>query len=215
MEKVLGGAGPFRQRLFAWGFARFARHADEYMRPYKLRLFGDISGSVLEIGPGTGANLSYLKSLPVAWTGVEPNPFMHPYLKNQAAALGLPADLRQGVAERLPAGDGTIDAVISTLVLCSVTDPAKVLREVLRVLKPGGRFIFIEHVAAARGSGLRRIQGWLRPLWKRMGDGCHPDRELGRSIQEAGFESVSMEAFDAPVPVVKPHIAGVAVKRTA
>jgi len=213
VEKVLGGAGPLRQRLFAWGFARFARHADEYMQPHKTRLFAEIAGSVLEIGPGTGANLPYLKGRPVTWIGVEPNPFMHEYLKQQAAALGMTADVRQGIAERLPTADGTMDAVISTLVLCSVTDPGVVLREVLRVLKSGGRFVFIEHVAAARGSSLRRVQGWLRPLWSRMGDGCQPDREIAQAIQQAGFATVSIEAFDAPVPVVKPHIAGIAVKR--
>lgn len=183
------------------------------MRTYKTRLFRELSGYVLEIGPGTGSNLPYFQGQPVKWIGIEPNPFMHAYLRDRATALGVPVDLRKGAAESLPAGDASVEVVVSSLVLCSVTDPQRVLAEILRVLKPGGKFIFIEHVAAPPGTGLRRLQQFVRPLWQRMGDGCHPDREIGRAIESAGFASVSIEPFDAPVPIVKPHIAGVAVKK--
>src|SRR5690348_1891859 len=98
--ELLGGAGPLRQRGFAWAMARFGKKAERYLAEHKSRLFGDLSGAVLEIGPGTGANLAYLGKN-VRWTGVEPNPYMFPHLRREAARLGFEADLREGTAERL------------------------------------------------------------------------------------------------------------------
>jgi SAM-dependent methyltransferase len=211
-SQILGGAGPFRQRLFAWCFSRFSRAAEDYMAPHKMGLFHNLSGVVLEIGPGSGSNLAYLNPHAVRWIGVEPNRFMHPYLGRTARALGMEIDIRHGVAEELPVADGSVDSVIATWVLCSVTDQARVLNEVLRVLKPGGKFLFVEHVASPRGTWLRRVQEFIAPLWRRMGDGCHPDRETGRAIEHAGFKDVTIQSFDAPMPVVRPHIAGTASK---
>jgi ubiquinone/menaquinone biosynthesis C-methylase UbiE len=82
----------------------------------------------------------------------------------------------------------------------------------LRVLKPGGRFLFIEHVAAPQGTRLRTAQRWLRPLWKRIADGCHPDRETGELIEQAGFAEVRFEKFRLPLGPVGPQIAGCARK---
>ena len=144
--------------------------------------------------------------------GVEPNPYMVPYLRQSAEQAGLHIEIRSGTAERLPAADQSIDAVVATLVLCSVSDPKQVLREVLRVLKPGGRFLFIEHVAAPQGTRLRTAQRWLRPLWTRIADGCHPDRETGALIEQAGFAEVRFEKFRLPLGPVGPQIAGCARK---
>jgi SAM-dependent methyltransferase len=211
-ERLLGGAGPIRQRLFASAMARFGGKAEQYLETYKTRLLGDLSGTVLEIGAGAGANLPYFLTKPVKWIGVEPNRFMLPYLVREAHRLGIPIDVCEGAAEGLPLAGASVDAVVSTLVLCSVVDLPRVLAEILRVLKPGGRFVFIEHVAAPEGTWLRRVQRWIRPLWQRMGDGCHPDRQIARALENAGFAKVAIERFDAPLPVVRPHIAGVAVK---
>lgn len=185
------------------------------MEPYKSPLFRGLTGTVLEIGPGSGANLPYLSRQPLKWVGVEPNRFMRRYLQEKALALGMEVDVRDGTAENLPAEENSVDAVVGTLVLCSVTDPRRVLDEVLRVLKPGGRYLFVEHVAAAEGTMLRRIQRCIRPLWRHFADGCLPDRETQRAIESAGFEDVRIESFHAPLPVVKPHIVGVAVKAAA
>ena len=144
--------------------------------------------------------------------GVEPNPYMVPYLRQSAEQAGLPIEIRNGTAEQLPTADQSIDTVVATLVLCSVRDPEQVLREVLRVLKPGGRFLFIEHVAAPQGTRLRTAQRWLRPLWKRIADGCHPDRETGALIEQAGFAEVRFEKFRLPLGPVGPQIAGCARK---
>jgi ubiquinone/menaquinone biosynthesis C-methylase UbiE len=144
--------------------------------------------------------------------GVEPNPFMQSYLREEAAKLGLPIDIRTGTADTLPVPDSSVDVVISTLVLCCVPSPQRCLQEVLRVLKPGGRFVFIEHVAAQRGTRLRRIQNLVTPLWRLLGDGCHPNRETWVDLEHAGFENVTCETITAPTPIVSPQIVGVATK---
>jgi ubiquinone/menaquinone biosynthesis C-methylase UbiE len=120
--------------------------------------------------------------------------------------------LVRGDTEALPFPDESIDAVLSTLVLCSVSGLDGALQEILRVLKPGGRFFFLEHVGAAPGSWLRRVQRWIKPAWRAAGDGCEPDREIHRNVEAAGFREVRLERFHVPIPLVSPHIAGVAEK---
>ena len=201
------------QRIFAWALARFNGRYEEFISPYKRRLFADLGGTVLEIGPGTGVNLRYLTPGRVRWLGVEPNPFMSAYLREEAARVGMPVEVRSGTAATLPAADASVDAVISTLVLCCVPSQERCLQEVRRVLKPGGRLVFIEHVAAPRGCRLRTIQDFITPLWKRLGDGCHPNRETWVELERAGFAQLTFERIEAPTPgVVRPQILGVAVK---
>ena len=209
---VCGGAGPFRLRIFAWFLARCGKKTDSYLAGHKSRLFSDLSGTVLEIGPGAGSNLHHLPRTGLKWIGVDPNPFMNHQIVKEADRLGVDIELRPGTAENLPAEDGSVDFVISTFVLCSVMDQESALEEVLRVLMPGGKLLFIEHVAAKRGTWLRRIQSLVKPLWRRMGDGCHPDRETRAALKLAGFAALHVEEFAAPLPIVRPHIAGSAVK---
>lgn len=199
------------QRLYAALMAHTSPHYDRLVEDRKEALFTPLTGVILEIGPGTGPNLKYFQP-DTHWIGVEPNPAMHPYLRQEAEELGRPIELRSLQGDRLPAEDASVDAVVSTLVLCTVPDPVATVGEIVRVLKPGGRFVFIEHVAAPPHTGLRRLQRWVRPLWRRMADGCHPDRETGRTIGQAGFSHVELERFSLPVGIVKPHIAGVAFK---
>jgi SAM-dependent methyltransferase len=210
--RVCGGAGPVRLRIFAWFMARFGPKADRYLAPYKSRLFADVSGRVLEIGPGAGANLRHFAAKKICWIGVEPNPYMNGHLTEEARRLGLRIELLCGTAEELPIRAASIDYAISTLVLCSVVDQCRALSELLRVLKPGGKLIFIEHVAAPPGTLLRRIQSAVKPLWRRMGDGCHPDRETRAAIERCGITVAQVDEFAAPLPVVRPHIAGYAIK---
>jgi ubiquinone/menaquinone biosynthesis C-methylase UbiE len=192
--------------------ARFNRRYEQFVAPYKQRLFAELRGTVVELGPGTGVNLRYLDREGVRWVGVDPNPFMHPYLLREAERLGMEVDCRVGSAYVLPMEDASVDAVISTLVLCSIGDQQRVLREVLRVLKPGGRFVFIEHVAAPCGSRLRRVQRLVAPLWRPLVDGCNPCCETGAELKRAGFAVVEYEAMVAPLPVVSSQIVGVARK---
>jgi ubiquinone/menaquinone biosynthesis C-methylase UbiE len=177
----------------------------------KRHLLGGLKGTLVEIGSGAGANLRYLpRELRVI--GVEPNPFMHSHFLREARAADRSVQLVQGYGEALPFPDASVDAVLSTLVLCSVGDMAGVLGEVLRILKPGGRFLFVEHVAAEEGTVLRRIQRLVRPAWRRIGDGCEPDRTTEKDLLRAGFRMVSIDRFSVPLPLVSPHIAGVAEK---
>jgi ubiquinone/menaquinone biosynthesis C-methylase UbiE len=200
------------KRLHARLLATGCRRYDRSVEAHKRRLLGALAGTVVEIGPGAGANLRFYGP-GVRWVGVEPNPWAHDYLRREAARVALEADVREGTAERLPAADASVDAVVSTLVLCTVGDVPRALAEVRRVLRPGGRFVFVEHVAAPAGTRTHRVQRLVRPVWPLLADGCHADRDTERTIRDAGFARVEVTRFRTPVPVIGPHIAGVAETR--
>jgi ubiquinone/menaquinone biosynthesis C-methylase UbiE len=207
-----GGEGRgLRKRLFAAILELGSRRHEPLVAGRKRALLGDLSGDVLEIGPGTGVNFAYLPRS-VRWIGVEPNAYLRERLRTEAAGRGLSAELHAGSAERLPLPDRSVDAVISTLVLCSVSDVDAVLGEVRRVLRPGGRFVFVEHVGAPPGTWLRAIQRSVRPIWRVVGDGCHPDRDTLDAIERAGFADVRAERFRVAAGLVSPHVAGVATR---
>jgi ubiquinone/menaquinone biosynthesis C-methylase UbiE len=190
--------------------ATLGAHHSRLVSARKRTLLGAIEGRVLEIGPGGGVNFEFYAATVVEWIGLEPNPYAHERLRAAAAAHGVPARVIDGSAESIPLADASVDAVVSTLVLCSVTDQQRVLSEILRVLRPGGRFVFVEHVAAPRGSLLRRVQRVVRAPWRVAGGGCEPDRETWRAVEDAGFRQVAAEHFRVGLPVVSPHVAGVA-----
>ncbi|MFN0205968.1 MAG: class I SAM-dependent methyltransferase [Planctomycetota bacterium] len=200
------------QRWFHFIFPCGRKKLENAVQQRKRQLLANLSGTVLEIGPGTGANLKYLPA-DVHFIGVEPNPLMIESLRKEAASLSREIVIFEGRADALPAKDASVDAVISTLVLCSVPSADAAIREAARVLKPGGTFIFIEHVAAPRGSGYRIFQKLVRPLWKWMNDHCDPLRETGDSIRAAGFVNITYDEFRTGYPVVSPHIGGTAQKR--
>jgi len=200
------------ERWFAWAMARAARHYDRLLADRKCSLLSEVGGTVVEIGPGTGTNFRYYPRN-IHLIGVEPNRYMHPYLQRAAEAAGLPIEVLLSRAENLSLPDESADAVVATAVFCSVHDPYKALQEVRRVLKPGGRFIFVEHVAAKRGTSLRRIQRVIQPFWSCIADGCHPDRDTGELIVQAGLRPLVLDGFRLPLGPVAPHIAGVAVRQ--
>jgi SAM-dependent methyltransferase len=197
------------KRVQAWALARRNPGYDALVAARKLALLSPIRGTVVEIGPGAGVNLPFFRT-DVRWIGIEPNPFLTPRVHETATRLGREIELRTGTAEYLPVPSRSVDAVVATLVLCSVDDPEVALREVLRVLKPGGRFVFMEHVAAPRGTFTRWLQRLLSPLWNFAADGCHLHRDTAASISAAGFRTVVHDHFDLPIPVVGPHVAGTA-----
>jgi ubiquinone/menaquinone biosynthesis C-methylase UbiE len=201
------------QRLFAYLMATGGADYEQAMAERKQALFADLQGELLEIGPGSGVNLRYVPAQS-HWRGVEPNRHMHPYLEAEAKRLGLKVEILTGNAEQLDFPDNSLDGVISTLVLCSVPNLATTLAEIRRVLKPGGKFYFVEHVAAPTGTLLRQVQDGIRPLWQILGAGCQSNRETGTALEAAGFTQVDYETFKAPIPIpiVQPHIIGVAVK---
>ncbi|KAF7851705.1 hypothetical protein BT93_L3215 [Corymbia citriodora subsp. variegata] len=187
---------------------------------YKSQLFSKLKGKVkevLEIGIGTGPNLKYYANdNNVHVVGIDPKRTMERYARAAAAAAGLPSPnfkFLQAVGEAIPLGDASVDAVVGTLILCSVSDVDLTLREVKRVLKPGGSYIFVEHVAAKDGTILKFLQSILNPLQRAVADGCHLTRETGKNISEAGFSSVELGTADlANALLIKSHIYGIAIK---
>ncbi|KAF6171836.1 hypothetical protein GIB67_007357 [Kingdonia uniflora] len=210
-----------------WYEEFYALAMEKSMEPYeaeiagcKAELFASFRGKskdVLELGIGTGPNLKYYADdVSIRVFGVDPNKSMEKYAKAAAKAAGLPPShfaFIQGVGESLPVSDSSIDVVIGTLVLCSVEDVKSVLEEVKRVLKPGGLYIFIEHVAAEDGTTLRFIQSALDPLQQIVADGCHLTRETGKYISEAGFSSSNIKReFFSAASLLGPHVYGIASK---
>lgn len=199
------------QRGFAWGIDQVMRAYEPRIAHRKQALLGDLTGRILEIGPGTGPNLKYFGP-DVSWIGVEPNPFMHPYLRDEATRNGLEVEIVEGSAMELPLEEGSVDVVVGTLVLCSVPDPVQVLNEVHRVLRPGGKYVFIEHVAGPAGSWVARLQKFIKPIWRCCADGCHVDRRTWETVRQSPFKHIELEHFQLRFPVVGPHIMGVATR---
>ncbi|KAH1059784.1 hypothetical protein GLYMA_02G109300v4 [Glycine max] len=186
---------------------------------YKSQIFGNLKGKglrILEIGIGTGPNLSYYASgSGVEVVGIDPNPKMEKYARSSAASAGLPTsnfEFIQAVGEAIPLSDASVDAVVGTLVLCSVKDVDMTLK-VRRVLRPGGLYVFVEHVAAKDGTFLKFMQRVLDPLQQTLADGCHLSRETGNDISRAGFSSVELNtAFLSSATFINPHAYGIAYK---
>jgi ubiquinone/menaquinone biosynthesis C-methylase UbiE len=198
-------------RLFAALYDRLGAAAERsWLGERRSRLLSGARGEVLEIGGGTGANLPhYHDAQRVVVT--EPDPFMREKLWPKLDQAGVPVEVSDADAQSLPFAEGSFDVVVSTLVLCTVPDQREALAEVRRVLRPGGRLLFLEHV---RGTGtVARWQDRILPLWRRMFAGCHPNRDTVASIEAAGFEIQDLEYFKPPVPFsgLIPPVQGMAV----
>lgn len=164
-----------------------------------------LRGAVLEIGPGRRPHLPLDPDDP--WIGVEPDRAAARWLTNRIG--GRRVTVLTVRAEELPVPTGSIDTVVTSYALCSVRDPAQVLREVRRVLRPGGHLTFEEHVGAPRGTGLRVAQAVLSPITAVI-DGCHLNRDTAELIAAAGFCQVDLQTSTRPGPLgtAIPHVAG-------
>ncbi len=200
-----------RGRFNAAFFSVMAPYLEWSLRRHKRRVFGDLPQHVVELGSGVGANLRYLPP-GATLVAIEPNPHMHRRLRAGAERRGVHLDLHEDVAERIDLPDHSVDDVISSLVLCSVGDPAGVLAEVRRILRPGGTYRFVEHVAAPPGTPTRALQRALRRPWAWTFEGCSCERDLEGTVRAAGFASVDIERYRLHTPFVSfnTHIAGTA-----
>lgn len=199
----------------SWWFApcydAFMRRSEEAcVRGWRRELLADVRGEVLDLGAGTGANLPFF-ARDAHVVAAEPDRAMARQLREHARAEKLRIDVVDAVAESLPFADDAFDVVVSTLVLCTVDDLDRALSEIKRVLRPDGRFVFLEHVAADDPSRLR-WQKILEPLWTPLAGGCHLTRHTDRAIERAGFSFESLErgSMRKAVPIVRPSIRGVA-----
>jgi ubiquinone/menaquinone biosynthesis C-methylase UbiE len=183
------------------------------LRERRARLLESARGNVLEIGAGTGANLPLYGPNVGSLTLTEPEAAMARRLAKRLREQSKAAELVEAGAEALPLPDGRFDTVVSTLVLCTVADPLRALREVWRVLKPGGQLLFIEHVRS-EDPGLAKWQDRLNGLNRIVAHGCNCNRSTLDVIKQAGFTIRSLEKGQlakAP-PFVRPLIAGAAIK---
>lgn len=186
-------AAPARTDARARRFARLWRlidaGADQQVRPAKAALLRDLPGAIVELGPGCGANFAHMPE-GTRVLAFEPNLYFHDELRANAARHGITLDLRAGdlASGRLP--DASQDLVLSTLVLCSVANVDATLAEIQRVLRPGGRLIFIEHVAAQPGTRQALYQRVVRRAWRALADGCDPCAETAAALDRSGLTIV-------------------------
>jgi ubiquinone/menaquinone biosynthesis C-methylase UbiE len=202
---------PIFSRFWAWMSSRLdAGGAADHRR----RLLAGLSGQVIEVGAGSGANFAHYPAQVSRVLAVEPEPHLREIATRNAGHAPVHVDVVDGVAERLPTSDASADAVVLALMLCSVADQGVALREAHRVLRPGGEVRFYEHVRAET-AGLARVQRALdATVWPTMGGGCHTSRDTAAAIEDAGFTIEQIDRFRFPdirlsTPMT-PHILGVA-----
>lgn len=166
---------------------------------YRREVVAAASGRVLEVGVGSGLNFPlYGKQVEIIF-GIDPSPRLLAIARRRAAIAGVRTELMQGSAIALPLADGTIDTVVMTWALCSIPDPLVALREMRRVVKPGGRLLFVEH-GLSPDPGVERWQHRLTPLWRHIAGGCHLDRKIDGLIRTAGFDLTELRTEYAEGP---------------
>jgi ubiquinone/menaquinone biosynthesis C-methylase UbiE len=199
-------------------YDRFMRQSEHAcLERWRAELLHDLAGSVLEIGAGTGATLPHYPDAVTRLVVCEPDAHMRRRLRARAAARPGQVEVADCPAQALRWPDDAFDAVVSSLVLCSVPEQAAALAEIRRVLRPGGKLVFLEHVAADGNPGRLKWQKRIEPVWKHLMDNCHLTRRTEAAITAAGFriERVQRESIRKAMPLVRPSIRGVAVKIAA
>lgn len=197
-------------RIFAACYDRMMAGTERAgLATHRRALLARVAGRVVEIGGGTGANLPFYGPGVERLVLVEPEEPMARRLEQRLSERAPAAELVRAPAEALPFEDASFDVAVSTLVLCTVADQARALAELRRVLRPGGRLVFIEHVRAQEPR-LARWQDRLDPLQRRIGHGCHCNRSTVEAIRAAGFEIEELERGPLPKapPIVRPLAVG-------
>jgi ubiquinone/menaquinone biosynthesis C-methylase UbiE len=204
-------------RLFAALYERMGAAPEKAgLRQMRADLLRGARGRTLELGAGTGLNLAHYTGAVDDLVLTEPDPHMARRLRLRLAQEPPPVgtvELVEVAAESLPFDDASFDTAVSTLVLCSVADPAVAAAELVRVLRPGGSLLYLEHVRSEEGR-LARWQDRLERPWGWLGAGCHPNRATAETLAAAGFglERVEHGRLPKAPPIVRPLIAGAAIK---
>jgi SAM-dependent methyltransferase len=185
--------GPQQSRFARFLERREQRRPDPGARELRQRLLAGLEGRVLEVGSGDGRSFEHYPAEVTALLAVEPDPTARESAAERARGAMVPIEIVEGVAERLPADDGSFDAVVVMGVLCSVADPRVVLQELRRVLREGGELRFWEHVRS-RQVLFRALQRVLdRLFWTKALGGCETTRDTESAIQVAGFNFERLE----------------------
>ena len=203
--------------LMAAVYDRFMRVSEEAcLANWRAELLRDLSGAVLEVGAGTGVTLPHYPKSVTRLVLCEPDPHMRRKLEQKRAAAGAAnVEVSDASIENLSFAPGSFEAVVCSLVLCSVKDQRAALAGIARVLKPGGRLVFLEHVAADGKPERLKWQRRIEPVWKHLMGNCHLTRRTEAAITAAGFdiERIQRESIRKALPIVRPSIRGVARKK--
>ncbi len=190
----------------------FTATEDAGLREMRRQALSEAQGRTIDLGAGTGANLELYPEAVSELVLAEPDPHMAKQLREKLARSPRAAELIEASAERMPFEDGSFDTAVFTLVLCTVPNPQAALAEAARILKPGGKLLFIEHVRA-EDAGLARWQDRLEKPWRFIGDGCHCNRDTVATIGASPLtvEKVEHDRLPKAPPLVRPLVRGSAV----
>lgn len=205
-----------RHPLFARLYDRLSAKAEERgFADHRRRTLEGLAGRVVEVGAGNGLNFAHYPAAVGEVVAVEPEPYLR--ARAEEAARSAPVQVRVvgGVADELPVEDGSMDAGIASLVLCTVPDPERALTELFRVIRPEGGLRFHEHVVATRPGSARAMRIADATLWPRVAGGCHLARDTEATIAAAGFRIERCERFTFRFSLLdppKPHVLGAALR---
>ena len=176
-----------------------------FLERYRVALAVDLEGTILDIGAGTGAMIPHYAAQDgiVGVIALEPDPAMRRRGREKTDDLDVAVHWIDGIGEALPLHDDSVDAVVCSLVLCSVEEPRDVIDEAARVMRTDGELRVLEHVAAAGIQG--RFQEWVEPVWRRLADGCRPDRSTDRLLEEStAVSTIQTSRIRQGIPPIRP-----------
>jgi len=211
----------FNERLFALYYPRLLALAENAgQRETRAALISQAEGRTLELGAGSGINLVHYAAKVTELVITEPSPHMVKHLESELTKERLrcgSVTLLCVGAESLPFEDASFDTIVATYILCTTPDPALVLREIHRLLRPGGRYLLVEHVHAGEGTPLGRFQDLVELPHRYLAAGCRPNRRTERLLERSELELVRLEHGRQPraLPTVRPRIVGTAERSSA
>jgi ubiquinone/menaquinone biosynthesis C-methylase UbiE len=186
--------GPLQHPRFARAYARLSTEADRRgVADHRRRLVAGLRGRVVEVGAGNGRMFAHYPPEVIEVVAVEPEDTLRALAEQAGGSAPVPVRVVAGNADHLPVADGSADAVVASLVLCSVPDQGSALAEVVRVLRPGGELRYYEHVRSTGIAGV--LEDVVSPVWRLLAGGCRPNRRTSTAIRAAGLRVESEDRF--------------------